>query len=333
MKLKILPLFCVVIARGLSRSNLVFTITGLLCGACPERSRRVRNHRIASLGFVFVLFLLTSCGGPLALNYSPKEEPAVRTSKDITVFVEPYKDARKAVSKRTAGAINSTVLDMTGSKITLDKDVSALVTSAFIEELKSSGFKSAETAEAAAYVLTGEIREFNLDIAERDKIKIEIQSVLKEKTTDKVVFSGKERVEDERFAGVSGNSRRTISDYMLKNLSSAARKTIKEAALAINAVEPFNGGASSGETKDGPQDKAVPSAKGRLFVVSVPERAKLYVGDIYYGLTPITAEFAPGVYDVRLKLDGYDDEKEKVSVREGSTTEMEVLFKKQGLSP
>ena len=31
---------------------------------------------------------------------------------------------------------------------------------------------------------------------------------------------------------------------MLKNLSSAARKTIKEAAFAINAVEPFNGGAS-----------------------------------------------------------------------------------------
>src|SRR3990170_8370682 len=289
--------------------------------------------RLKILPLIFILFLATSGGGPLALNYSSKEEPAVRTSKDITVFVEPYKDARKAVSKQTAGAINSPVSDMTGSKIILDKDVSALVTSAFIEELKSSGFKTTGTAEAAAYVLTGEVREFNLDIAERDKIKIEIQSVLKERTTDKVVFSRTERVEDERFAGVTGNSRRTISAYMLKNLSSAARKTIKEAALAINAVEPFNGGASSGETKDGPPDKAVPSAKGRLFVISVPERAKLYVGDIYYGLTPITAEFAPGVYDVRLKLDGYDDEKEKVSVREGSATELEVLFKKQGLSP
>ena len=263
------------------------------------------------------------------MNYSSKEEPAVRTSKDITVFVEPYKDARKAVSKQTAGAINSPVSDMTGSKIILDKDVSALVTSAFIEELKSSGFKTTGTAEAAAYVLTGEVREFNLDIAERDKIKIEIQSVLKEKTTGKVVFSGKERVEDERFAGVTGNSRRTISVYMLKNLSSVVRKTIKEAAFAINAVEPFNGGEGSVETKGGPQDKPAPSAKGRLFAVSVPDRAKVYIGDIYYGITPITVELAPGVYNVRLKLDGYDDEKEKVSVREGSTTELEVLFKKQ----
>ena len=285
--------------------------------------------RLKTLPLIFILFLATSCGGPLALNYSVKEEPVVRTSRDITVFVESYKDARLAVSKQTAGAINSTVSDMTGQKIILDKDVSVLVTSAFVEELKSSGFKTTETTEAAAYVLTGEIKEFNLDIAERDKIKIEIQSVLKEKTTDKVIFSRTERVEDERFAGVSGNSRRTISAYMLKNLSSAARKTIKEAAFAINAVEPFNGGAASGETKGGPQDKPVPSAKGRLFVISVPERAKLYVGDIYYGITPITAELAPGVYEVRLKRDGYDDEKEKVSVREGSTTELEVLFEKQ----
>lgn len=289
--------------------------------------------RLKTLSFVFVLFLLTSCGGPLALNYSPKEEPVVRASKDITVFVEPYKDVRLAVSKQTAGAINSTVSDMTGQKIILDKDVSALVTSAFTEELKSSGFKITEPAAAAAYVLTGEIREFNLDIAERDKIKIEIQSVLKEQTTDKSVFSRTERVEDERFAGVSGNSRRTISAYMLKNLSSVARKTIKEAAFAINAVEPFNGGASSGETKGGTQDKPVFSTKGRLFAVSVPERAKLYVGDIYYGITPLTAELAPGVYEVRLKLDGYDDEKEKVSIREGSTTELEILFKKQGVTP
>ncbi len=285
--------------------------------------------RLKTLPFVFVLFLLTSCAGPLALNYSSKEEPVVRTSKDITVFVEPYKDARKAALPRTAGAINSTVSDMTGQKIILDKDVSALVTSAFVEELKSSGFKTTEPAEAAAYVLTGEIREFHLDIAERDKIKIEIQSVLKEKTTDKVVFSRVERVEDERFAGVTGNSRRTISAYMVKNLSSVVRKTIKEAAFVINAVEPFNGGVGSGETKGGPQDKPVFSAKGRLFVVSVPERAKLYVGDIYYGITPITAELTPGIYDVRLKLDGYDDEKEKVSIREGSTTELEILFKKQ----
>ncbi|MFZ3072303.1 MAG: PEGA domain-containing protein [Thermodesulfobacteriota bacterium] len=254
------------------------------------------------------------------MNYSSREEPVVRTSKDVTVFVEPYKDARKASIPQTAGVINATVSDMMGQEITLDKDVSTLVTSAFMEELKSSGFKTTESAEAAAYVLTGEIREFNLDIGVRDKIKIEIQSVLKERATDKAVFLRTERVEDERFAGVSGNSRRTIADYMLKNLSKAVRKTIKEAAFAINAVPQFNGG---------PQDKAVFSGKGRLFVASAPERAKLYVGDIYYGLTPIAVELAPGVYDVRLKLDGYDDEKEKVSVREGSTTEFEVLFKKQ----
>lgn len=257
----------------------------------------------------------------------------MRTSGDITVFVEPYKDLRPAALKRTVGAINATVSDIYGPKIILDKDVSVLVTSAFIEELKSSGFKTTGTAEAADYVLTGEITEFDLDIGVRDKIKIEIQTVLKERAIDKAVFSRTEKAEDERFAGVSGNSRRTISAYMLKNLSSAVRKTVKEAAFAINAAPSFNGGASSGETKGNAQDKPVSSAKGRLFVISVPERAKLYVDDIYYGITPITAELAPGVYEVRLKLDGYDDEKEKVSVREGSTTELEVLFKKQGVTP
>src|SRR3990170_462661 len=157
--------------------------------------------RLKTLAFVFVFFLLTSCAGPLALNYSSKEEPVIKTTKDITVLVEPYKDSRKAASKRTAGAINATVSDMMGTEITLDKDVSTLVTSAFIEELKSSGFKTIGTEEAAAYVLTGEITEFDLDIGVRDKIKIEIQSVLKERTTGKAVFSRIERVEDERFAG------------------------------------------------------------------------------------------------------------------------------------
>jgi hypothetical protein len=64
--------------------------------------------------------------------------------------------------------------------------------------------------------------------------------------------------------------------------------------------------------------------KGRLVITSEPPRAKVYIGDIYYGLTPIEIEIEPGIVNVTLRHKDYQTVKERVSVRPEDVTEMEV---------
>jgi hypothetical protein len=64
--------------------------------------------------------------------------------------------------------------------------------------------------------------------------------------------------------------------------------------------------------------------KGRLVITSEPPRAKVYIGDIYYGLTPLEVEIEPGVLTIILRSKGYRTVRERVSVRPEDVTEMEV---------
>jgi hypothetical protein len=64
--------------------------------------------------------------------------------------------------------------------------------------------------------------------------------------------------------------------------------------------------------------------KGTLSITSIPSRAKVHVEGVYFGLTPLRAEFAVGVYEVSINLEGYKTSAEKVSIRKGDSTEMEI---------
>ena len=50
--------------------------------------------------------------------------------------------------------------------------------------------------------------------------------------------------------------------------------------------------------------------------------------DIYYGTSPLRLEFDPGVKLFHFELTGYKTVAEKVSIRSGETTELEVDFEK-----
>jgi len=50
---------------------------------------------------------------------------------------------------------------------------------------------------------------------------------------------------------------------------------------------------------------------------------------VYYGLSPVKIDIPPGIYEVRVRFQGYKDEKEKVAIRAGYTTELEVVFSKE----
>lgn len=66
------------------------------------------------------------------------------------------------------------------------------------------------------------------------------------------------------------------------------------------------------------------NGKGILVLTTVPSKAKVYVDDVYYGTSPLKLEFDAGVKLVRVKHAGYKTATEKVSVRSGETTELEM---------
>ena len=57
-----------------------------------------------------------------------------------------------------------------------------------------------------------------------------------------------------------------------------------------------------------------------------PARAKVYLDGVYYGMSPLRVEAAPGVHKVEVKLKGYKTASEKVSLRKGDSTELELTL-------
>jgi hypothetical protein len=70
------------------------------------------------------------------------------------------------------------------------------------------------------------------------------------------------------------------------------------------------------------------STKGTFALTTVPSKAKVYGDDVYYGTSPLKIELDPGVTVFHFKLDGYKTVIQKVSIRRGETTELEVMFEK-----
>lgn len=70
------------------------------------------------------------------------------------------------------------------------------------------------------------------------------------------------------------------------------------------------------------------SGYGYFSVISMPTRVKVYSDDVYYGLTPLKVMVPAGVMTFEFRFDGYKSVKEKVSVRAGETTELELKLRK-----
>jgi outer membrane biosynthesis protein TonB len=66
---------------------------------------------------------------------------------------------------------------------------------------------------------------------------------------------------------------------------------------------------------------------GTLTITSNPSGAKVYVNDIYRGLSPVTLQsMAPGSYDVLLELEDYSDWQSTVEVTAGQPTTVSAIF-------
>lgn len=266
--------------------------------------------------FAIFVFIFSGCAGPLEIKYDPKTIGQFKTNESHPVFISEFTDKRenKGPDPRAIGKIENPVSDMTGSKLILSEDVTDTVERAYAKELAIAGFTVVAEKEKARYTVSGEVREFSLDIASRDTIAIAISSNFSDAKSGELIWSGTETERGDRFAGVMGNSRSTISNYIAATVQKVIRRSIASAGQKLSASP----------ARDISTPAPAGLEKGKAVISATPERSKAYIDGVYYGLTPLTIELPPGVYELTIKSKGFKPYNEKISVREATSTEIEA---------
>lgn len=312
--------------------------------------------KIRSLIIVSVIsVVLTGCvnhlgaiaeqGNELVVREDAKAGPNAKLEKyQIKVRVAEYTDVRQIENPRLVGTSDSRITGLTGKKIMSDRDAAALVVASMKKYLDNAGFQVVtEEGMPPQFMLNGAVRDFRIDVKGRDYVSIAIESTLTEVASGKVIWSGIVVEKADRFAGSSGNSKKDVAEYLKAKLGVVSAKTTESILAVLMATQPeiFNmavglkpvqGVTVYSNSSGGMGGVALPAVvsaetaipNGTLSIKSSPTRAKVYVDGVYFGLTPLRAEYAAGVHEVNIKLDGYKASSEKVSVRKGEHTEMDV---------
>lgn len=268
--------------------------------------------------YLLLIFFISGCSGVVKLNYKSGQIPDTsKAVKPLNILLKPYVDSRTDVAPNYIGKIETTVIDINGDKLIIEKDVATSVNEAIKTHLTTAGFTVREEGEADI-IMSGEIKKFSLDIKGRDEIEIELESRLISGKTGKVIWEGVITEKEDRYAGVSGNSKKTINSYISRTLAKVINKTIIEINKNFGKA-----GTTSGD------EMPIPEGAGRISITTGPPRSKIYIGDIYYGLSPLSVDIESGVYDVTVRLEGFKEKKEKVSIRKGQKTELEINMEKE----
>lgn len=274
-----------------------------------------------------------------------------------TIHLVPYTDGRKAANPRKIGIGGENVAGMMSKDITLDQNVATIVTSSIRKHFDDAGFQISEADTGNAdFELSGVVKDLTYNVKYRDEISIFLESTLKDKKTGKIIWSGVVVQKDSRFAGISGDDKTDVARYLKKELDIVSSKTTEAISSVLMAVHPelFNltpgtkaipgvtvlvapssvpSAAAPGQSGLSGNMGAVPppaiaaratATQGLLLINSNPQRAKVYVDDVYYGLSPLRVQMDPGIHTISVKLEGYQMVEEKVSVRKGDNTDVEL---------
>lgn len=278
-----------------------------------------------------LVFLVAGCAGPLKVAYSPKApDKSEKVKLPVTVFIEPAKDLRekKADNPRNIGRIGAVVSDMNAGDLVISEDADGLIRRAFVTEFKLAGYevKTEGDPKEADFVLRSGVKDLRLDVGSRDEVSVVITASLDETSTEKAIWSGDGVEKGDRFAGVSGNSRQTLSGYLSLSVSKAIRSILAE----VNPrVANTRAAYVPEKLQEAQYEKSAPQGTGRVVISTEPSRAKVYIKDVYYGMTPLNLDIEPGVYEIVVKSKGYKESREKVSVRLGQFTELSFDLEKE----
>ncbi len=302
--------------------------------------------------------------GTNAAEHKKANSNAPQMKYAASIHIASYSDARKEGNPRKIGTGAENVSGMSGRDIVVEQDVTAMVADAVKTKLDDAGFQVSEAQVGnAQFELSGVVKELSYNVKARDEVSIAIETTLKEISTGKIVWSALVTEKADRFAGISGDNKDDVANYLRKELGIVSQKTTDAISSTLMAVHPELFNLTPG-TKVIPgvtvlvAPTAVPSAvpnavpgvapvsitpaaaitaplpatyiphasdtNGLLLVNTNPERAKVYLDGVYFGLSPLRLELDPGVHALSVKLLGYKMVSEKVSVRKGDSTEMDL---------
>ena len=321
--------------------------------------RRLALYLFAGLAGILFAGCAVLSGNEIHVSESEKQNPnAAKVKYLATIRIAGYVDGRNMGNARKIGIAEARVMGLSGTDILLDRDATEVVTDSLRKRLEDTGIQILAKDDASAlFELSGVVKELKYDVKVRDEVSIKVQSTLKEVATGKVVWSGEVEQKDDRFAGVSGNTKGDIADYLTQQLGVVTGKTTEAIDNLLMATHPElfsltpgtkvipgvtvfvspNGvGSGAPDTTLLPRQpvpetsllKPMGSALGVLVVRTEPARAKVYLDGVYFGLSPLNIESAAGVRVVEIKLKGYKKASEKVAVRTGATTELEFQLEK-----
>lgn len=264
----------------------------------------------------------------------------VKPKYAVTLHTQGYSDQRSEKKAQKIGVSTQHVLGLSGTELVLDRDVADFVTVSMRKRFNEAGFQVVEES-SAMYELSGVIRELTYNVKERDEILIAIETTLKESASGKTIWSGVVSEQKERFAGVSGNNKSDIANVLQYELNIVTKKTVDAISANLQTTRPdlFNlatGGsaipgvvvlqAASAVTSSSSQTGT--ENRGTLILRTAPDRAKIYLQGVYFGMSPLHTEIPVGIHEVSVKLDGYKTAMEKVSVRKGEITELELTLER-----
>jgi hypothetical protein len=282
-------------------------------------------------------------GNEIHVSESEKQNPdAVRVKYLATLRIAGYVDERNMGNPRKIGIAEAKVMGLSGTDINLDRDATEVVTASLRKHLEDTGIQVLAKDDASAlFELSGVVKELKYDVKTRDEVSIKIDSTLKEVATGKIVWSGEVAQKDERFAGVSGNTKGDIASYLKQQLDVVTIKTTEAINNVLMATRPELFSLTPG-TKVIPgvtvfvtpgteaqapitPTSAPPALTNSLLIVRTePVHAKIYLDGVYYGVSPLHVNMPAGIYKIEARQKGYRTSSEKVAIRLGNTTELEM---------
>ena len=204
----------------------------------------MKFQRLLVLGLVTALVLACSGKGKV-LPDNPIITPVKKTAESkahllgyvASIRIKPYLDARVTGNPYKVGIGAAKVSGMRGGDIVLDQDIATLVTHAMKRSLDETGFQVRDEPESIAkFELTGIIKEFSYNIMARGIVVIGIETSLTEISTGQVLWSGIVIEKNEHIAGVPGNTKGDIADFLSQQLNIVTSK-ISNAISATLLIE------------------------------------------------------------------------------------------------
>lgn len=268
-----------------------------------------------------------------------------------TIRLLPYTDARKTGNPRLLGHGGHQIYGFgapSGDEILLDENTADLVTAAMAHGLKEAGYRVVPSSDKAHFELSGTVIALSYDVKARDEVNISISTQVKDLSTGHILWSGIVVEKKSQFTGVSGDSISDVAAYLKYELGIVVHKTVDAINTPLMERYPglFNLAPGShpeaGVTvmHQAPSLAPVPAPvtgapatsaaadNGTLKIITRPSHAEIYIGGVYYGLSPLTLKLPPGIVEVTARKDGRKTARQKVSVRSGDTTPLKMNLRK-----